>query len=334
MKTGVFKKIVALAAVVAMVCSFAVCASAVEVTTITKYVNGNSEKVSVKATVSGIGATSEKPIEVTYYAENDNATETGKVVYVDQATATSDSVDFEFVTKATYLKSGVKVGYTNGTAKTDEIKGYTLTCEDETVTIPTEGGTIVVPYEPEDGKTVATTGAVTVTSDNATLDSYLYYSGYLTLVLSGIKGDVVVDVADTDPSESNPAGAYVTGGLVIANGENDVDVDGNELDDDAQASEDDRKLTVVGKVTGLAQGAEYGIIVSESEIDEGGQETLPEGAYSALEKNASGIFAVQLIDEGKGDEAYIKAGTPYYTAIYYEADGKYHVVCGEILNVE
>lgn len=330
MKTGVFKKLVALAAVVAMVCSFAVCASAVSVTTTTQYVpESNNLKVSVTANVSGIeGATEQNPIQVTYYATNPAAAATNGVVYVDQKPTTNGSVSFPFVTNAAYLKSAAKVGYTSGTATADNITGYTLTCKDYTIDVPTAGGAISIPYTPADGRTVKE-----VSVEGATKVSDNYANNNLTLVLSNVTGDVTVNVTEEDLIVLNPEGEYMTGGLVIADGRNDKDEDNNELVENAKAAAGDRKLTVVGTVVDLKPGAEYGIIVSTSAIEEETVAELPAGAYKALGKGTNGVFAVQIIDTSAAeDTTFLVPETDYYTAIYYQVDDEYFIVPGDTLN--
>ena len=114
-KIGVFKKITALVAAIALVVCFAVSAGAVEVITTTSY-SGNDISVSAKVTGVAEGA------NVTYYAYN------GEIpVHIDQDKADeTQSVTFNFTTDAAYLKSAVKVGVTNVDEATEgyDIKGF------------------------------------------------------------------------------------------------------------------------------------------------------------------------------------------------------------------
>ena len=59
------------------------------------------------------------------------------------------------------------------------------------------------------------------------------------------------------------------------------------------------------------------------------------GVYEAKGKNADGYFAVQLIDNGEGDDALIKVGTAYNTAIYFQNPNtlKYTIVAGNAVTV-
>ncbi len=304
-KSGVFKKIAALTAAVTLVGSFAVGASAVSITTTTSYVTGSdNQKVSVSANVTGAGS----GVEVTYYA-----TKGDTVVYVDQDTASSaGAVTFDYVTAASNLKSGVKVGYTGATtAEATDITGYTITCGSNSTIVPTNntGGTFTFPYTMPDGQALNT-----VTSSGAAVTTSSYSNGNITVVLGNVTADTTLTVTTKDAVVLNPAGEYIQGAAVVSKGTDDKVEEGNASD--ASSSAGDRKLSVIGKV---ADTEEYGIIVSETAISSGSVDNLPsDGVYQAKGKNESGFFAVQLIDTASTNAELVKAGTAYYTAIYYK----------------
>ena len=313
-KTGVFKKIAALTAAVTLVGSFAVGASAVGISTTTTYVQGSeNQKVAVTATVTDAGS----EVEVTYYATNSS----GDVVYVDQDTAsTAGSATFNYVTAAANLKSDVKVGYTGATEATpSDVTGYTITCGDKSSVVPTEneGGTFTFAYAMPDGKALDT-----VTSDDATVVSASYSNGTLTVVLGAVTKDTTLNVVLKDATVLNPTGSYIQGAAIVSDGINDEVTEGS---GDVTSAAGNRKLSVIGQVK---DSDVYGIIVSEEAITDGNVTELPsEGVYQAKGKNADGYFAVQLIDTATENADFIKAGTPYYTAIYYATEsGGYTIV--------
>lgn len=314
-KTGVFKKIAALTAAVTLVGSFAVGASAVGISTTTTYVQGSeNQKVAVTATVTDAGS----EVEVTYYATNSS----GDVVYVDQDTAsTAGSATFNYVTAAANLKSDVKVGYTGATAATpSDVTGYTITCGDKSSVVPTEneGGTFTFAYAMPDGKALDT-----VTSDGATVVSASYSNGTLTVVLSAVTKDTTLNVVVKDATVLNPTGSYIQGAAIVSDGKTD-EYTTEEGSSDVTSVAGDRKLSVIGQVK---DSDVYGIIVSEAAITAGNVTELPsEGVYQAKGKNADGYFAVQLIDTATESAEFIKAGTPYYTAIYYKTESGYTIV--------
>ena len=314
-KTGVFKKIAALTAAVTLVGSFAVGASAVGISTTTTYVQGSeNQKVAVTATVTDAGS----EVEVTYYATNSS----GDVVYVDQDTAsTAGSATFNYVTAAANLKSDVKVGYTGATAATpSDVTGYTITCGDKSSVVPTEneGGTFTFAYAMPDGKALDT-----VTSDDATVVSASYSNGTLTVVLSAVTKDTTLNVVVKDATVLNPTGSYIQGAAIVSDGKTD-EYTTEEGSSDVTSVAGDRKLSDIGQVK---DSDVYGIIVSENAITAGNVTELPsEGVYQAKGKNADGYFAVQLIDTATENADFIKAGTPYYTAIYYATESGYTIV--------
>lgn len=312
-KTGVFKKIAALTAAVTLVGSFAVGASAVGISTTTTYVQGSeNQKVAVTATVTDAGS----EVEVTYYATNSS----GDVVYVDQDTAsTAGSATFNYVTAAANLKSDVKVGYTGATEATpSDVTGYTITCGDKSSVVPTEneGGTFTFAYAMPDGKALDK-----VESADATVVSASYSNGTLTVVLGAVTKATTLNVVLKDATVSNPTGYYVQGAAIVSDGTNDEVTEGS---GDVTSAAGNRKLSVIGQVK---DSDVYGIIVSENAITDGNVTNLPsEGVYQAKGKNADGYFAVQLIDTATENADFIKAGTPYYTAIYYATESGYTIV--------
>ena len=328
-KTGVFKKIAALTAAVAMVGAFAASASAVKVETTTQYLaDSNNAKVNVVANVSDLGGA----VEVTYYAtktvdvtaEDGTVTQQTDVVYVDQTTAKTDgTATFDYVTDATDLKSDVKVGYTNASKAEDAtVPGYTISVDGITaVTVPTKeiNGAHVLAYTLADGKVFKE-----VTAEGATVVEAGYAEGKLTVVLADATGDVALTVvADNAIVQPDAKGTFVDSAAIISDGK--ADYKGEE---DVNAEAGDRKVTVIAQVS---ESADYGIIVSADAIKAGVVDTLPAGAYAARSKNDAGYFAVQVIDNGEDvDGALFQSGKAYNTAIYYKNanTGKYTIVVG------
>lgn len=314
-KTGVFKKIAALTAAVTLVGSFAVGASAVGISTTTTYVQGSeNQKVAVTATVTDAGS----EVEVTYYATNSS----GDVVYVDQDTAsTAGSATFNYVTATANLKSDVKVGYTGAAAATpSDVTGYTITCGDKSSVVPTEneGGTFTFAYAMPDGKALDK-----VESADATVVEASYSNSTITVVLGAVTKDTTLNVVVKDATVSNPTGSYIQGAAIVSDGKTD-EYTTEEASSDVTSVAGDRKLSVIGQVK---DSEVYGIIVSENAITAGNVTNLPsEGVYQAKGKNADGYFAVQLIDTATENADFIKAGTPYYTAIYYATESGYTIV--------
>lgn len=326
-KTGVFKKIAALTAAVAMMASFALCASAAEVQTTTQYVNGTQE-INVIASVSGAGAAA----EVTYYATNG-----AKNVYIDQKTADEDgAVSFDYVTDAAdLLKSNVLVGYTgaSATATDDDIPGYTISGTGITdLNVPTENinGTHVLDYALDAGKIV--TG---VTAEGATVSNAIYANGKLTVTLAGATGNVVLSVATEDAATHNPSIDFVDAALIVSDGTADEVIEVLEGDGDNTVKAGDRKLSVLACVT---DATEYGVLVSTEAIEDSVVVgALDENiAFRALGANDSGFFAVQLIDtDADTSEAMLQTGVKYYTAVYYKHPdtNTYYITAGETVEI-
>lgn len=314
-KTGVFKKIVALTAAVTLVGSFAVGASAVSIQTTTSYVAGsNNQMVSVRANVTDVPS----KVEVTYYA-----TQGAEVVYIDQNTASAaGAVTFDYVTDASDLKSNVKVGYTGATGATPSVvSGYTITCGDQSTVVPTsnEGGTFTFAYTMPDGKALDK-----VESDGATVTDASYSDSKITVILATVTADTTLTVKTKDAVVINPTGEYLQSAAIVSDGKTDAVED--ETPGDITSAAGNRKLSVLAKVV---DSDEYGIIVSETAITAGPVAALPEGAYAARGKSAEGYFAVQLIDTADDASAeLIKANTNYYTAVYYKTASGYVIVAG------
>ncbi len=334
------KKIIALVAAIALVVCFAVSASAtVNVLTTTSYVTGTND-IKVNVTVTGI----DEGTNVTYYAKNGAAD-----VHIDQAKATATGASFEFNTAATNLESTVKVGYTGASAAEDAvIEGYEVTYPTGSKVIPTAATTVTFPYTLGEGKVFNT---VTVTAGTATVASADYAEGNVTVIFTSISSDVTLAVATTDaPIETPTATAQAIEAAAVVVKANDkydegIKIDGvkESLDKDAADVEDeeviaganadkvgDRKLTVIGKVSAAEA---YGIVISETEITTGviNAAAFAElNSYAGATKNDEGVFAIQLIDTSvEATDAFVKAGTTYYTAVYaLDANGAYVITAG------
>ncbi len=338
-----FRKLAALTAAVALVASFAVCASAdVTVNMTTSYIDGS--KIAVKAVVSDGEGTELDGAQVTYYATNAGATATGGVVYMDQKAAENGAATFEFKTDAAYITSAVKVGYTGASAAvTDSIPDYTqfaLTVTDgaeNSATIPLRAGdlltgTYTVAYTPTEGKYVS---ALTVAGGTATIIAKTESSLTFALTMDGnVTGDVTITATESFNATGSEFGVVSgAGGIVAGEDSNDTVTDEGGLPDDYKAEAGNRKLTVIGKVTGLAADADYGVIVAES-IDDSATALPSERFYKALGKNADGYFAVQLIDYADDASAtFIKTGVTYQTAVYYKAGDAYTIVMGDPVTI-
>lgn len=329
-KTGVFKKIAALTAAVAMMASFALCASAAKVETTTQYTDDSKQEINVITSVSELSG----PVEVTYYATNNGT------VYIDQKTADDDgTVQFNYVTDAANLDvNNVKIGYTDAPAALPgDVPSYTISGEDiEAINVPTENinGTHVLTYTLPANKTFEG-----VTSEDATVSGAEYSAtdNTITVTLSGAEGDVELTVVTDQAITIHPEAEFADAAFIVSGGARN-EVAAEDEGKDVHAKADDRKLTVLAKVT---EAAEYGILVSTSEIATGEMEALPAGAdvYQALGRNeGTGYFAVQLIDTSVDfteEETWLTASAQYYTAVYYKhpETGKYTVVVGEMVEI-
>jgi len=322
------KKIIALVAAIALVVCFAASAGAVSVATTTRYTNGTTD-IEVNVTVTGVL----EGTNVTYYAKNGSSN-----VYIDQAKADAEGAEFNFVTAAANLNSGVLVGYTNADdLEGATVKGHTVNYGTGSKIIPTEELTVSFPYTLTEGKLFST---VNVTAGTATVANAAYASGSVTVTFEAISSDVTLEVATEDaPQEVFTATAEtIDAGAVYVEANDDysagIKIDGivvdgkTEVDEDANADkEGDRKLTVIGKVN-AAQA--YGIIVSETAISSGNVDEATFATFDsyegAIKNEETGVFAIQLIDisDEASAEAFVKKGVNYYTAVYAkDANGKY-----------
>ena len=336
-----FRKLAALTAAVAIVSSFAVCASAeVTVNTTTSYVDADT--ISVTAVVSDGEGTELNDAQVTYFATNAGATATGGIVYMDQKAAENGVATFTFKTDADYLESAVKVGYTGATEAVESIIPicYTLSVTDGAAnSVSTQiaknadpNGTYTMAYTPATGKYVS---ALTVTGGTATIVTSSASS--LTFTLTGLAaatGDITITATESDINAGSEVGSVIrAGGIVAGADNNDTVTDEGGLPDEYKAEEGNRKLTVIGKVENLPDGVEYGVIVAES-IDENAYQLPAERFFKALGKNDDGYFAVQLIDTADNASAtFIKAGTTYQTAVYYKYGNVYKIVKGNTVTI-
>ena len=319
-KKGLLRKIAALTAALAMIGSFAVCASAVNVSTTTQYVTGNEAKVNVIANVSGLDGAD----YVTYYA-----TKGGTPVYVDQKEVSSGAARFEYVTAATNLNGDVKVGYTDGdAAENANIDGYIVKINGTNVdVIPTlpASQTVVLDYNVGEGKDVA------VNAEGATAAYIDHDADSITVTLSAFTAKTVeITATITDKENLNATGSFIASGAVVVGNYFDK-VNGEDYAVNAGA----RKVTVLAKVTG---SNDYGVIISKTAITTGEKiAALPTGAfYKAVDNDANGYFAVQVIDEGAdtAEDALIQSGVSYNTAVYYKTADGYTVVAGNAVTAQ
>lgn len=322
-----FKRIAALATVIALVVCFAVSASAIEVKTTTQYVTDSNEtKVNVTVDVSDTTAE-----YVTYYA-----TKSG-VVYVDQVAVENGAAQIKYQTDAANLKGSVKVGYTGGADALDRaIDANTISYKGGSKLIPTAAttATIVFDYAPAEGKTVDT---ITV-SGNAAIEGepeYISSEGKISVALKNITGDAEIKVTEKDAVTFDATAELIDAAAFKV-------VEGALGDDEANmAKVGDRKITVIGKAL---NADEYGIVVSKAELTDGyADKTALEAAgakfYEALgnvaEGDNKGLFAVQIIDEGENDaEATIQTGVVYNVAIYVKDGSQYKLDAGMTVKAE
>jgi len=288
-----FKRIAALAMAIALVVCFAVSASAVTVDTTTAYVTGDSTKVNVSVNVSDLGSAA----QVTYYATNG-----GTTVFIDQTDVTGGTATFNFQTDATYLKSAVKVGYTDGTSAEDSDINAKAISYDGTVleTIPTSviAITVTVPYTAAAGMTVGSVDA----GSAATVGTIVYDGANITVPLTNITGDVTLTVTEVAEGQDTSSATMLDAAMVVE-------------DDGA------RKLTVLGVATGTT---DFGVIITTDTIaDTYTAEQMTaliedNKAFKALTANDKGAFAVQVIDEAVDgeDDILIAANGSYNVAIY------------------
>ena len=344
-----FRKIAALTAAIALVASFAVCASALTVNPTTVY---SGDDILVTTVVSGEELT--EGTQVTYYAENASAAATGGIVYIDQKPAVAGRAEFSFVTDAAYVGNAFKVSYTGAPAATpgeipEGVRTYNVVVSGNGGSASAAiadnanpNGTYTVAYTPATGYYVSD---LTVTGGVATLVRSTANSLTFTLTLadpSEVNADIAITATETAITAGEETGSVVQAGFIVAGADSNdkvVDEDGNKSDLDAafQAAEGDRKVTIIGKVENLAADAEYGVIVSKDTIDTAAYyDEIPANLwYKALDKNEAGYFAVQLID--KADDAttgFIKSSDTYHTAVYFKAGNIYKIVTGVDISVQ
>lgn len=335
-KNGVFKKITSLAMAIALVVCFAVSASADDfgVITTTRYVDDDI-RVNVRVTGVPDGA------NVTYYA-----TKSGADVHIDQVKADGTTAVFEFnVDGVEQLQSNVKIGYTGASdAEETVIDGYTVTLDNaQPQVIPTEATQVSFTY--------TATGS-NKEFEKVTADSGVTGLGYsldgskINVTFTDISGDVNFTLVEKDKVATSEAKAeFISSGAVVSNGENDQiltggheDEKGNVIDgtladgdEDVQAAEGARKLTVMGNV---GEATVYGVIVSDTAITSEAlsasafAEAYSEKTYAGLTKSSNGLFAVQIIDTSTANPFIAAEGT-YYTAVYArDSAGNYKVTAG------
>ncbi len=308
-KTGVFKKIAALTAALAVVGSFAISASAeVGVRTTTTYYGEGQTKVSVTAQVTGAGAGN----EVTYYVYDGS-----NPLYVNQDTAdNTGAVTFNYVTDAANLKSDVKIGQTGATeAKPSTVNGFTVTLDTASVKIPTEETTCSIAYELDDTKKITS-----VEADGATVSAFEHADGKLAVTFSAkLTSDVTLTVNTELKENIVSSGSVVDAAAIVSDGTAD-EVEGTA--GDVAAAKGNRKISVLARVEGTD---DCGIIFSATPIDTDATALPGTGVYAAKGKAQSGHFAVQLIDSSDNG-AWIAADTEYHVAVYYRVNGGYKII--------
>lgn len=316
-KSKAFRKLVALTAAIALVCAFAVSAGAVSVTSVTTTYT-NDLKVEVTANVTAVAGA-----EVTYYAVNSEG-----VFFLDQTTADSNgAAQFNYVTDAKNLKSTAILNETAGTKIDDTIPGYEVSFGGvvvEKVPETNTGATVVINYTVPSGYEIT---GVTATNGIEVVD-YVPGEGIITVVLGTVNADTTLDVTKEETVVIPKEGQYIAG-AALKDGSSKNDTEDAEI----MASAGDRKLTVIGKVSGVE---EYGIIVAEEAITATEMDAATFANYAsfeALQTNEDGYFAIQLIDTSDEDTAeagtvLISATGTYYAAVYYKDGESYKIFAG------
>ena len=343
-----FRKLAALTAAVALVSSFAVCASAtVTVNTTTSYVDADT--VNVRAVVVGDAGELGNNANVTYYATSPAAEETPTkgIVYIEQRTASNHKVTFEFETDAAYINSAVKVSYAKATTAVESTIPDVVEYCNITVTGPNGSasttfvkgadpdGTYTVAYTPTTGKYVS---ELQVTGGDAIIVTPGANS--LTFTLSNFvetSTDITITATESYNATGNETGRVVNAGGIIAGEDSNAAIEGGDAVayEGFKAQAGNRKLTVIGNVAGLAEDADYGVIVTADTIDATAT-TLPgTGCYAAKGKDSNGYFAVQLIDTHADAETatFIKPGVDYNTAVYFKNGSEYRIVLGNVVTI-
>jgi hypothetical protein len=309
-----FKRIAALATAIALVVCFAVSASAINVATTTQYAaTAGNVNVTVRVTEGGNGY-------VTYYATKDSTP-----VFIEQEALVGGNATIQYQTAETNLKGTVKVGYTGntGSAETKAIDAYTIKYNGGSEIIPTgetrkTSATITMAYTASENKKFDT---VTVDDNTkATVTSATETNGTITVVLASITGDVTLTVVEQAETAPDAKVTFLDAAAIKVKADHDAGSEYNE------ATEGNRKFTVIGQFTGTAD--EFGVAVSTEKITEANIASATK--YAALGANDIGVFAVQLIDEGTDAEgAVIYSGSSYYVAIYAKLkNGDYVIAAG------
>lgn len=324
-KNGVFKKITALVMAIALVVCFAVSASAVTVTTTTKYVD--DDYIDVEVNVAGAN----EGDNVTYYAKNGSTD-----VHINQDKADENgAVTFNYRTEVGNLgTTTAKVGVTGASSAEEEggeVDGYTVTLDhqNQTVIATDEGQTkVTFNYSASDGMQFDE-----VTTVDATITSQSESAGKINVTFAAINGNIALTLHEKEAVGVNATAEVLEIGAKISTGKVDgvigdvTDADGNVIENaDIQASKGDVKLTVIGKATGATK---YGILVSKSAITTYDANIAYEGITMLEEDDdklgyEQGLFAVQIIDTSKTG-AMIEAGATYNVKVYAydEAADKY-----------
>ncbi len=367
-KNGVFKKITALAMAIALVVCFAVSASAVTVSTTTKYVGevDSVKYIDVTVNVTEAGANN----NVTYYATKQVSGNTVDV-HIDQEKADGNGAA-EFNYRTEYANLGTttaKIGVTGASsAETEggEVDGYKVTLVRDGINLDVKNVadeddlTVVFAYEASDNKTFdevevsgnATNVTATPSEENDTL----------TVTFTEITGDVTLTVIEKDAVTTKATAEVLEIGAKISTGKVDgvigdvTDAEDNVIENaDVQASKGDIKLTVVGKATGAR---EYGIIVTTADITadkmdaDAFENAYGEYTYKGItileddetfEKDGKditykkGLFAVQIINTevAAGEEAMLVKGTQYNVAVYAkdEVTDEYVISSSETITI-
>ena len=367
-KNGVFKKITALAMAIALVVCFAVSASAVTVSTTTKYVGevDSVKYIDVTVNVTDAGANN----NVTYYATKQVSGNTVDV-HIDQEKADGNgSAEFNYRTEYANLgTTTAKIGVTDASsAETEggEVDGYKVTLVRDGINLDVKNVadeddlTVVFAYEASDNKTFdevevsgnATNVTATPSEENDTL----------TVTFTEITGDVTLTVIEKDAVTTKATAEVLEIGAKISTGRVDgvigdvTDAEDNVIENaDVQASKGDIKLTVVGKATGAR---EYGIIVTTADITadkmdaDAFENAYGEYTYKGItileddetfEKDGKditykkGLFAVQIINTevAAGEEAMLVKGTQYNVAVYAkdEVTDEYVISSSETITI-
>lgn len=295
-KIGIFKKIAALATVVAIVLCFAVTASAaVSVTTTTSYLSGNEGDIVVNVEIAGEEIVGKS---VSYYAFNNAGP-----VYIDQIEDGTAEIAFDYVTTSANLNSDVKIGYTGASEAEDAtVDAYSVTWGTAVEYVPNGETEATVTFATE------ATSIVSIEAEGADYVSHVLTPGEsLVVVLEHIEGDVTLTVTE---GAASAIVELIDAAFLISDGHDDT------LEAIANTKAGDRKLTAIGKVKNADV---FGIIVSESSVAEG---YTADEKYQAIANNgtidgmtANGFYAIQIIDD-TAEKTYLDDAKAYYVAAY------------------